>query len=434
MSSKIQDNTVPYRILKVVADLCIPRSYKRFTVVGADNIPTDGSVIWAANHTNALMDPLVLLAATRQRKVYVARADIFKKPIVIKALTFLKIFPIYRIRDGFDSVKKNDEIIEKTAQVLADHVPLCIFPEATHRPKHSLLKLSKGIFHIALAVREKNDSEPVYILPIGIEYGDYFRYHSNVLINFGKPFNVSEFLDENKDLPLPVQMQKMRDILSQKMAEQISYIPDDVDYDAIWEYTKIHADNRKYFAETLAEIDPEKKLKGLQRRLAVNKKAIADALALREQNPESAKELFQKYEDRRLWRIQRGISVHSIAENPGLGRILLKTLGIVAGFPYFAFSAITYLPVWLLSWFVVGHVKDDAFYNSARFCIRVFLSWICFIVWASVFFCHMPVALASVLTLLLLPGYSFFSDYREFARIYMSDLRWIARKKNAPQV
>lgn len=434
MSNRIQDNTIPYGALKTLSEICIPRSYKRFQVEGKENIPTDGSCIWAPNHTNALMDPLMLLAATRQQKVYVARADIFKKPFVIKALTFLKILPIYRIRDGFDSLKKNDAIIAKTAEVLADGVPLCIFPEATHRPKHSLLKLSKGIFHMAYAVREKNNTKPVYILPIGLEYGDYFRYHSTVLINFGKPFNVSEFLDENSELPQPVQMQKMREILSQKMSELISFIPDDVDYDAIWEYTKSHTDNPDYFRRTLAEIDPDKKLRGLQRRLAVNRKTIADVLTLREQNPEATKELLQKYEDRRLWRIQRGVSIHSIARNPGLGTLLLKSLGIIAGFPYYAFSAITYLPVWLLSWYIVGHVKDDAFYNSARFCVRIFISWICFLICAAVFFCNLSVGLASILTLLMLPGYSFFSDYREFARLYFSDWRWFLRKKNAPQV
>ena len=105
MSKNIQDNGWFYTFLKIFVDWSVKSSYRKYQVEGQENIPSDGSVIWAANHTNALMDPMVILSSSSIRKVFVARADIFKKNWARKALTFLKVMPIYRIRDGFDAVK-----------------------------------------------------------------------------------------------------------------------------------------------------------------------------------------------------------------------------------------------------------------------------------------------------------------------------------------
>ena len=88
MRKHIQDKDWLYTFLKVFVDWSVKSSYSKYQVEGADNITQDGSVIWAANHTNALMDPMVLLSTSRGRKVFVARADIFKTKTARKILTF----------------------------------------------------------------------------------------------------------------------------------------------------------------------------------------------------------------------------------------------------------------------------------------------------------------------------------------------------------
>ena len=306
MKEHIQDPDWFYTFLRHFVDWSVRSSYRKYQVEGIENLPEEGSiVIWASNHTNALMDPMVMLPTTKIRKVFVARADIFKKDWARKALYFLRVMPIYRIRDGIDAVKHNNECIDQATGVILDGVPFIIFPEATHRAKHSLLKLSKGIFHIAENAIEKSNGRPVYIQPIGIEYSDYFRFRGKVLVRFGKPINVNKFLEEHPDEPTPVAMLQMRSILSDALAKEIVYIPDDEDYDAIWEYTKLKADNREYFKKALAEIESRdgKKLKGLLRIQAVDKYAVAEALKLREEEPDKARDLFAKVDALRVWRM-----------------------------------------------------------------------------------------------------------------------------------
>ena len=436
MKNRIQDKDPLYTFLKIFVDWSVRSSYRRYQVEGAENIPTYGHVIWAANHTNALMDPMVLLSTSRIPKVFVARADIFRKKWASKVLYFLRVMPIFRIRDGLDAVKHNDQSIATATGVILDGMPFVIYPEATHRPKHSLLKLSKGIFHIAESViANSKENKPVYILPIGIEYGDYFRFHNDVLINFGKPFNITEFISEHADEPQPVVMQKMREVLTQKLAEQIVYIPDDEDYDAIWEYAKLKAGNPDYSKKTLSEIEARqgKKLKGLLGVQAVDKQAVADALALRESKPDQAREFFAKVDALRLWRIQNGISVRTIANECGGLKLLFRILIAILGLPYYGFCAVVGMIKWIPTMLILRNVKDDAFYNTARYGVRLALAIPALIVWALVFFLLFNWKIAAVLMILSLPSLKYLYDYGSYFRRVSSDVRWKLRKKRAPE-
>ena len=160
-------------MLRRYVDWSLLQAYREHEIIGLENIPDNASIILAPNHTNALMDALVILSMNKPYKVFVARADMFKVRLFAKILTFLKIMPIMRIRDGVDEVKKNQETIDKSVSVLNDGIPFCILPEGTHRAQHSLLPLGKGIFRIGLQAQEQlGDTRDVCIVPVGIEYGN----------------------------------------------------------------------------------------------------------------------------------------------------------------------------------------------------------------------------------------------------------------------
>ena len=69
---KIQDYDPLYSFLRYYVDFVLKLSYRNISYVGRENVPTDGAIIYAPNHTNALMDALVILAMDRKAKVYVA--------------------------------------------------------------------------------------------------------------------------------------------------------------------------------------------------------------------------------------------------------------------------------------------------------------------------------------------------------------------------
>ena len=233
--AQIQDKDKLYTFLRPYVDWIFRRSYRRYQCVGKENIPTDGAIIFAPNHSNALCDAMAVLGIDNSRKVFVARADIFRKPKVAKILTWLKIMPIRRMRDGVDEVRHNDETIEKAVKTLYDGVPFCILPEGTHRPKHSLLPLSKGIFRIALLANDTFGAEKsVYIVPVGLEYGDYYHLWDDLTVNIGKPINVTDFVCTHSDIERPQQIMALREELTLRMREQILWVPDDEKYEENW--------------------------------------------------------------------------------------------------------------------------------------------------------------------------------------------------------
>jgi len=213
-------------------------------LLGTEHIPADGSLIYAPNHTNALCDALAVLGITTGRKVFVARADIFKNPRIAWLLNGFKIMPIRRMRDGIDEVRHNDETIQTAINTLESGVPFCILPEGTHRPMHSMLPLTKGIFRIALQANEQfGHLHPIYIVPVGIEYGDYFHLWDSITIQVGEAINVTTFAIEareawkqshEEEMTEPQLIMALREELTHRMQNLILYVPDDDNYEANW--------------------------------------------------------------------------------------------------------------------------------------------------------------------------------------------------------
>jgi hypothetical protein len=362
------------------------------------------------------MDALVLITSSKEKKVFIARGDIFKNPFIAKLMHFCRILPIYRIRDGFKNVKDNNsEIIDKAVDVVHDNVKLFLYPEAAHRTKHSLRQLSKGVFHIALQANQQFGHErPIYIIPTGIEYGDYFRYRSSALISFGKAINVTEFVNQHKDENEAVIMNGLRDLLSQNMASLISFIPDNEEnYDAIWELTKIKAGTSG----------------SLESRLERNQKTIKEILEFKEREPEKAEELFEKVNKFTKKRKKKGISIKSVTKEKPCLSVLWKTFAAILGLPLYAVAAVSTLPIWLLTMILKKSIKDKAWSNTVSFGVELILHPLMMLACIITTFSLLPWELALAGSVLYYFCYMYFVDFNEFIRKWASDVRWMFNKK-----
>ena len=140
------------------------------------------------------MDALAVLFTQKGQLVFLARADIFKRKLIASILYFLKILPVYRIRDGFSSLKGNDEIFTKTIDVLKNKNGLVILPEGDHAGFRRLRQLKKGICRVAFQSDEATGFKlKIKIIPVGIEFSNYTRFRQVLTVVYGKPIEVSEF-------------------------------------------------------------------------------------------------------------------------------------------------------------------------------------------------------------------------------------------------
>ena len=419
---KIQESSSWYNFLRNIVDINLRLSYRNLKYIGTERIPEDGAVIYAPNHTGTLMDALVILAMNRKPKVFIARADIFKKPVLAKMFKFFKIMPIMRMRDGFEEVKKNNKTIETAVDVLKDKVPLCIFPEGTHQTKHSLLPLSKGIFRIALQAKELMPDTPLYIVPLGLRYGSFFRFRASARVIIGDPMNVGEFMAQHEDKTPQELMNIMKKALEDRMKESIFYIPNNEDYNAIKEICATVSE------EQIKQLDKSAK-KDKAVLTNVNNKAVKHIEALKENNPESAERIIALANEAAEIRKKKGISLKSVAQQSTLLQIILKLILLAVTLPYTLLASIFVLPVTVLGITICKKFKDKAFYNSVRYLMNLLLWPILMIVYAVIAFVNMPAIWALVAVLAVLPAPVIAHEIYRYTRLIVSDFELLFSKR-----
>ena len=232
--NNIEKYSARYALLKSVAGFWHNNVfYRKVIVLGQENINPEHHVIYAPNHQNALMDALAVLFTQNGQLIFLARADIFKKKIVAGILYFLKILPVYRIRDGFSSLKGNDEIFTKTIDVLKHKNGLVILPEGDHAGFRRLRQLKKGICRVAFQSDEATGFQlKIKLIPVGLEYSNYSRVRQVLTVVYGKPIEVSDYYESYKTNPERA-LNELRTRLSNEMKNNMVHIESEEDYDAI---------------------------------------------------------------------------------------------------------------------------------------------------------------------------------------------------------
>lgn len=203
--SKIFDLTPTYKLIRNYIVFAFKRYYGEYIVLGKENIPANCPVIFAPNHTNALMDALAVVSATPPQipVIFLARADLFNNKTAAKALKFSKIMPAFRMRDGVENLNKNAEIFNRCVEILDNNHSLCIMPEGNQEIERKLRPLAKGIFRIAFSAQQRYGSEKgIKIIPVGLDFGNLFKSGKHIIINFGKPIEVSEYMNEYGSNPV----------------------------------------------------------------------------------------------------------------------------------------------------------------------------------------------------------------------------------------
>ena len=190
----MRDRSTGYEILRQYVRFAFWLTHKRIVINGRENIPVGKPIIFAANHQNALMDPLALSCTNPLQTLWLARADIFKNKLARPALKFMKMLPIYRIRDGKENLSNNEEVFNQVTQVLENRQSIALFPEAAHSGKRQMLVHRKAIPRIALEAEAKNDfTLELQIVPVGIYYDHYWNFNRTLVVQYGKPIGIDGY-------------------------------------------------------------------------------------------------------------------------------------------------------------------------------------------------------------------------------------------------
>src|SRR5438034_6170731 len=118
--------------------------FRRIEVSGTDSVPRVGPVIFVLNHPNGLIDPAFLLCLAPRRVSFLAKAPLFRMPVVGFFCRALDAIPVHRRQDtGFDGAQ-NRETFEAARRVLAHGGAIAIFPEGASHSEPKLRPLKTG--------------------------------------------------------------------------------------------------------------------------------------------------------------------------------------------------------------------------------------------------------------------------------------------------
>lgn len=379
MKNTLADFNFFYSILRPLVDYGTYNHYRSVTIKGRENLPQHDAYILAPCHQNALMDALLILLIHPRPIAFLARADIFQKKAQAKALNFLRIGPVYRIRDGRDNLSRNDQVFKNSREVLEKGVPLCLMAEGTHNDKHQMLPLVKGMFRIACGTQKELGDKPLYIVPVGLDYDHYEDLYHNVCIYIGKPIDVRPFMAEYETNE-PVALNQMRQALAEGLGQQMHNVLANEHYDD--EYAYCHLKTQ----ETLKEL----KLKNNPWGRFMARKHISQQLA--QLTEEDKLPLYAQGAAFAAEQKQKGVPLWFASKGWTRGKSLLALLAVAftvwAIAPIWKYwllsNLIVYLPTHLITKY---KIKDPQFRSSVNFGIRLFATFLYMLITFIVFIC-----------------------------------------------
>src|SRR5687768_2432788 len=148
-------------------------------------VPPTGPVLLVANHPNSLLDPAMVALAARRPVRFLAKAPLFKDPLVGFLVRGAGSIPVYRKADDPSQVGRNEEMFRAVHDALAGGAAVGIFPEGLSHSDPSLAPLKTGAARIALGTLASHNVR-VPIVPIGSVFRDKNVFRSEALVTVGQ--------------------------------------------------------------------------------------------------------------------------------------------------------------------------------------------------------------------------------------------------------
>jgi 1-acyl-sn-glycerol-3-phosphate acyltransferase len=179
------------QIIVAVVRLALRIYFQRIEVTGVEHVPLDTPVIFVLNHPNALVDPVFLLCLAPRDVSFLAKAPLFRMPVIGYLVKQLDSLPVYRHQDEGADVTKNQETFIAARKLLARGGTIAICPEGVSHDDPGLKPIKTGAARISLAAVSTGEVKNLKIVPAGLYYTSKTSFRSDALLYFGNPIDVN---------------------------------------------------------------------------------------------------------------------------------------------------------------------------------------------------------------------------------------------------
>ena len=180
---KQDKEAILYRIIRPIITVVFKYLFTP-KIIGKENIPKEGRIILAGNHTH-IFDSLLLISTTKRSIHFLAKNELWKgsKKIIFSNLGLI---PVNR-------KAKDHKALESAINYLNNDKLIGIFPEGTTEKGKGMLPFKIGAIKMAKEANSK-------IIPFGIS-GSYQLFSKDLKIIFGEPIEIKDnYLEKEKQI------------------------------------------------------------------------------------------------------------------------------------------------------------------------------------------------------------------------------------------
>lgn len=184
-----------YLLLRALLRHALRIFFREVVIEGRSDVPPRGPLLLAANHPNTLMDVLLVATALDRRVGFVAKAPLFRVPVLGRLLRFFGAVPVERRQEGpLDEAARarNDAALRACEEAVARGGAVLIFPEGVSQDEPRLMPLKTGLARIALGAERRAPGQ-VSVVPVALVYDDPGTFRSRARVRFGQPMPVGPF-------------------------------------------------------------------------------------------------------------------------------------------------------------------------------------------------------------------------------------------------
>ncbi|MDX6529745.1 MAG: glycerol-3-phosphate O-acyltransferase / dihydroxyacetone phosphate acyltransferase [Blastocatellia bacterium] len=207
------------RIIRALLRIALRVYFRRIEVTGLENVPRDSPVIFVLNHPNALVDPVFLLCLAPRRVAFIAKAPLFRMPVIGYLVRAMDSLPAYRRQDEGQNVARNLETFATASALLARGVTIGICPEGVSHNEPRLKPLKTGAARIALAAASSGQAIDLKIVPVGLYYTEKTTFRSSALLYFAEGLPVKRVTLEPDGTPPREAVRELSDQIETALRE-----------------------------------------------------------------------------------------------------------------------------------------------------------------------------------------------------------------------